>query len=70
MKYQNNDKLQNVSASSDVRQAFFFLPNIGLLPILEVVVLDGGSSPRTVAKMPKPRKGKYIYRRSSEALPD
>lgn len=70
MNYQNNDKLQNVSASSVVRQAFFFLPNVGLLPILEVVVLDCGSSPRNMAKTPNPKKGEYTYNSLSEALPD
>lgn len=57
-------------SQSVVSQAFFFLPNVGLLPILELVVLDGGSSPRSTAKTPNPRKGKYIYNSLSEALPD
>lgn len=70
IKWQIWHSYKNSVSQSVVSQAFFFLPNVGFLPILELVVLDGGSSPRSMAKTPNPRKGKYKYNSLSEALPD
>lgn len=61
--------LQNLSFWV-VSQTLFFLPNRGLLPIVEVVLPERGIRPRRIAKTPKPKKGKYIINSLSDALWD
>lgn len=66
-------KLMEVDKESEqlacgVSQTLFFLPVVSFLLLVEVVLLEKGSSPRRMAKTAKPKNGKYIINNLSDAF--